>query len=204
MNDLESSGNDMVLLSNKRIGELVISVLISENHDDKLTITDHPVHRGASISDHAYMMPRKVTLQCGWSNADYAALEGAPVSGSGNGLPTSAQYVDGVYNQLLNLQRSAQPFELVTSRRRYENMLIESLSVTHDATTSGALRVTAGLREVIIVDTSESVLPPPASQADQKSTAQTQRKSTKSPVPAPVPAPAPSYGPTPWPATQIA
>lgn len=197
MSEIEQSGNDMVLLSNKRISDILINVLVSETHNDTVKVSDHPVQRGSPISDHAYVEPRKVSLECAWSNADERALQGFAVAANDkvNGAPTSAQYVDSVYARLLALQESREPFELVTGRRRYTNMLIESLSVKHERGSAGAIRINIGLREVRVVNVSESDLPPPPSQAQPASTAQTRRKSSKAPVPT-APLPTPSSAPS--------
>lgn len=183
MSDFESSGNDMILLSSKSIGEVEIGVLLSEDHTDSIEITDHPVHRGAPISDHAYRKPCQLVLSCGWSNADYEALERIPEYWTPNGRPTSAQYVDLVYAHLVNLQQRCEPFDVVTSRRLYQNMLIQTLAVTHDRSQTGALTVKATLREVVIVTTQRGDFPAVEDQKDPVSTAQTQATGTRGAVP---------------------
>ena len=183
MSDFEISGNDMILLSSRSIGDIEIGVMLSEDYTDSIEITDHPVHRGASVSDHAYRKPCQLTLSCGWSNADYSALKGHSQRRVDNGVATSAEYVNSIYSYLLNLQTSREPFEVVTSRRRYRNMLIQALAVTHDRTQTGALKVKATLREVIIVETRRGVFPDAEDQKEPTSTAQTQEAGKRGMVP---------------------
>ncbi|MCB4342519.1 hypothetical protein LA345_01045 [Burkholderia vietnamiensis] len=168
----------MVLLSSKSIGNITIAVSIEERHNDELTITEHPVELGANINDHAFRRPSEVVMRCGWSNADYEALLGTFQALFDGGLP-SDDYVSGVYSQLIALQRSRQPFDVVTSRRQYQSMLIAGLSVTTDAKTSAALIVTATLRELRLVTSKVTTLPPKANQADPSATSEVQDMGTK-------------------------
>ena len=55
----------------------------------------------------------------------------------------------GIYSQLLELQRSERPFDVVTGKRLYSNMLIRVLDVTTDKATENVLMATVTLREVI-------------------------------------------------------
>lgn len=188
MSIIDSLGLDMILLSSKKIGDITISATLEEVYHDELTITEHPVENGANINDHAFKRPNEVIIKCGWSNADYTAILGGTPAKVNNGMPATSTYVDAVYSQLLALQESRKPFDLVTCRRQYSNMLIQSLMVINDDKTSGALMVTATLREVIIVKTKATTLPPRDVQEDPAATAETENKGTKAPVPA-TPAP---------------
>lgn len=147
-------------------------IVMEEDHSDKLTITDHPVETGASITDHAFKNPSEVTLILGWSNSMQAA-QGDP------------NYVRQIYADLLALQASRVPFDIVTGKRAYSNMLMTSLGETTDKDTENMLRVTLACREIIIVDTSTA--PVPAAQADQaqpQKTAATADTGTKQAIPA--------------------
>lgn len=189
-------GSDMVLLSNKKLGDITISATIKEVYSDELVITEHPVEKDAPINDHAYQKPREVVIQCGWSNADDAALFGAAqVSFDDSGMMSMASntYIDAIYSQLLQLQNRRKPFDIVTSRRKYSNMLIQSLSVVNDAKTCGALMVTATCKQVIIVETKVAKLPPREDHKYPSSTAETQDMGTKAAVPG-TPAPGGAAG----------
>jgi hypothetical protein len=137
------------------IGTLVPDVVVEEAHRDQLVITDHPVERGAAISDHAFKMPSEVEIRCGWSNSS-AGEEG---------------YVQAVYEEFLELQATRQPFDVFTGKRHYSNMLVRSLEVTTDEHSEHALYVTAGLREIIIVDTATTSAPAQDKQASPQQTA---------------------------------
>lgn len=133
-----------VLLRNKRqIGSIIPQVVIEEQAVDDLMITSHPVESGANINDHAVKMPSTVMMRCGWS-----------YSGTLTNI-TSAGLAPGprqAYEQLLALQASREPFDVITGKRSYKNMLIKRLSQYTSTDTENALVVDVELQEVIIVD----------------------------------------------------
>ncbi|MBB3006044.1 phage baseplate protein [Cupriavidus alkaliphilus] len=186
---------DMITLVPKSIGSITIPVLIEEAHQDELQITEHPVEKGAEINDHAFKRQPEVVLKCGWSNSDLAALAGLAQSiFSGGGLP-SADYISTVYSQLLALQELREPFDVVTSLRMYDSMLFKGLAVLKDQKTGAALSVTATLKQLRIVETQVTTLPPRENQADPAATAETQNTGVKAATPA-TPAPGGSVPPT--------
>lgn len=132
----------------RAIGTIFPDVVIEEISDDDLAITDHPVEVGATISDHAFMMPCRVLMRCGWSNST-AGTEG---------------YVQEVYQALLALQRQREPFTVYTGKRVYTNMLIGRLNQETTQETENALMVVAGLREVIITNTQQTSSAPQSAQ----------------------------------------
>lgn len=157
---------------------------IKEDHEDELTITKHPVERGASVSDHAYKEPSSLVLELGWSNSGSSGLISTAQSLlSGNGL--GRNYVEGVYKSLLTLQARREPFTVTTGKRVYKNMMFRSLGTTTDAETENSLIVRATLQEIIIVQTQVAAVPPKAVQANPQSSAATQNLGTKQLQPAP-------------------
>lgn len=123
----------------RAIGGFIADVTVKETHKDDLTITTHPVERGAAITDHAFKNPAQLTVQAGTKGA---------------GLSLSDAYAS-----LLDLQASAELLEVQTGKRLYQNMLIRSLAVETDAATENVLMITAQLQEVILVETLETAMP---------------------------------------------
>lgn len=115
-------------------------VVVDEAGTDELMITDHPVQRGAMISDHAVRRPCEVRMRMGWSNAYLAD------TGDGD--------VASMYEKILGLQARRQPFTVYTGKRVYENMLVASLQVHTDASLEYTFMADISFREVILVDTS--------------------------------------------------
>jgi len=166
----------------RSIGSIVAHVTLEEVSIDELQITDHPVEQGAEITDHAYKRNPEITIRCGWSNASLAGvLAGVKglVSAVTGGDAFGSDYVSGVYNELLALQESRIPFDVSTGKRLYSNMLMRSLSVTTDPTSEYTLMVTAVLRQILIVSTAATTLPPRDDQASPADTAEIENAGDK-------------------------
>jgi hypothetical protein len=152
---------------------------------------------GTAISDHSFSRPAEVILRCGWSNSNPQALLSAVTSLFMGGSLTVSDYVSSIYSQLLALQDARTLFSITTSLRRYDNMLVTALQVTRDQKTAQALMLTAHCREVIVVSTQATSLPPQTNQANPPATAQTQDIGTAS-VTSAAPTPAGALPPDKW------
>ncbi|MEJ2896222.1 phage baseplate protein [Bordetella avium] len=134
-----------IFIRRKRsIADVIPDVAVEEIHSDDLIVTDHPVEQGASISDHAFKKPAEVALRYGWSNSS------AVNNVMRGGLTVS---VEDVYQKLLALQESREPFDLITGKRAYNNMLIVSLKVETNIITNDVLYISAICRQIITVPT---------------------------------------------------
>ena len=136
------------------LGGLYPDIMVEESHEDALTITEHPVEQGAAINDHAYVKPKEVTLRGGVTNAK-----------SSGGNPAR-----DFYDKLLELQAKREPFDIITGKRQYKNMLLESLSETTTDATENCLLFVAQCREVIIVSTQTTSVPPSSKHASPAKT----------------------------------
>lgn len=169
----------LTLTPRSRIGPIEVAASVEEILTDSLQITEHPVELGAAITDHAFKRPAEVVLRCGWTNSSLDALSSAVSALFRGGSLTQADYIAGVYSQLLALQESRVPFDILTTRRRYTDMLIVGLQVTTDARTSSALMVQASCRQIIIARTQATTLPPRVDQANPASTAEVENAGVK-------------------------
>ena len=138
----------------RKIGILVPDVVISEKHSDALEITEHPVEKPTStgagfVADHAYRRPSEVTMEIGFAGGG-SLLDLLDTSSVGLSLGLSPKEV---YQQIIDLQQSRQPFDVTTGKRQYSNMLIRAIEVTTERTSENVLMATLTLREVIISQT---------------------------------------------------
>jgi len=117
------------ILFSEGIGPVPVEVILSEGHKSTLGITEIPIETGAKITDHAYVEPKKLTL-------DFA---------DGNAAQT--------WNALVQFQESRVPFVIVSGLAVYKNMLIKELSANRDQQTCAILAGRCELQEVIIVST---------------------------------------------------
>lgn len=154
----------------RSIAGIIPNVVVDESHIDELTITNHPVEQGAAITDHAFKNPAQVTVRYGFG------VGGSLLNFNGAGGDPKA-----IYQQLLDIQSSRVPFDLITGKRAYQNMLIAALAVTTDKTTENSLLVTVTMREILIVETSTVTLAPADVHADPEKTAATTNTGVKLP-----------------------
>jgi len=124
----------------RKVGDINLNVVISENTTDRLTITNQPVQQGTSITDHSFKEPTALTM---------AALFEANLFVS----------LSAVYQKLLDLQESRTPFVVVTPKRVYQNMLISSLGLTTDKNTENTLAINFTFQQIIIVNVSTTTVP---------------------------------------------
>lgn len=182
-------------------GPIVAQATVEEVHHDELEITQFPVEQNVTFSDHAIRRPAEVVIRCAWSNSPsgtgglvnnlvgsargVAATLGGPVvgnilaagqtiSGAQSLLSGNAQgQIKAIYEQLRALQQSRQPFDILTGKRAYKNMLFAALEVKTDPQSENALWVVAVCREVIIAQTQTVMVPisaDPQAQADPAKT----------------------------------
>lgn len=156
----------MIQIGSLSIGGVIPDVLIEETLTDQVTITDHPVEMGAQISDHAVINPTEITLQLGWTNSKTFFQRA-----TGGASPD----IDGAYEKLLKLKNERKPFDVITNKRTFSNMVIKTLEVTTDQKTNSVLLVKAHLRQIIFAVTSE-VSFDPEGQKDIKDTGQIENK----------------------------
>jgi hypothetical protein len=177
---------DTILITqNRSIAGIFPDVTIEENHLDELEITNHPVEQGATISDHAFKRPVEVVMRVGWSPSRAIGSSGDILGDLASRVTdvTGRGYIQDAYNQLLDLQEALEPFDVVTGKRNYSNMLLQGLSVTTDKTSENMLMVEARFREVIIVQTQVTTLPPIANQAIPQQTGAIVNQGTQQPQP---------------------
>ena len=137
----------------RSMGGLVFDAVFEETHEAELEVTDNPVETGVVVSDHAFMKPLKVTLSAGVTDTPL-------VVGTDDPFASDAGRSRRAYELLTELQKKAEPFDLQTGLKLYENMVCTSVRTSQDKDSSGALLFTAELREVIVVYTQVVKYPP--------------------------------------------
>ncbi|MBS0893953.1 hypothetical protein JK211_07885 [Tatumella sp. JGM130] len=173
----------------RKIGTIIPDVVISERHSDALEITEHPVERpttdtdvtsgGAGfIADHAYRRPSELVMEVGFSGGG-SLTDLVDTSSIGLSIGTSPKEI---YAQLLALQRSREPLDVITGKRMYSNILIRSLDVTTDKTSENVLMITVTLREVILTQSLSITLAKKENMTEGVNTSAVQSTGVKTPV----------------------
>lgn len=145
---------------------------VQETHKRDSPPTEFPVETGETISDHIIVKPFELEIhgiisdtplgltqliQGGVTTAVASILPpvGIITAGAGSALfkalsgsksPSVAAFL-----QLLQLQESRQPFDVLTSLQRYSDMWIKSLSVPRDANTGQILFFQLSLVQLLLV-----------------------------------------------------
>jgi hypothetical protein len=148
-----------IIVPQRAIGSFHATITIEEVATDDLEITQHPVQQGASITDHAYMKPASVSIKFLFSSWNAPLAE--------------------TYKKLLELQSSREPFDVITGKRKYKNMLFKSMSQTNDALTENMLSISATLQEVFITTIEAVSVPSRAKQAKPGKTGKTGKAGEK-------------------------
>lgn len=146
------------LIKAKRdIQGLVADVTVEEHHEDRLTITQHPVEKTAAITDHAYKEPPTVTIHCGWSAS-------SPQAGG------DVDYPKAIYDTLLGFQDNVELLVIYTGKRRYEDMLLVEIEIVTDQDAEFALVASLTFQHVNLVETTTVSVPPNSTQKTPEST----------------------------------
>ena len=133
---------------------IVVDATISEEHTSSCDLTENPVEDGAKVTDHVQLKPSELTIEGVISDSPL----GYAIIGNIQNLVRSAENLFGkssrstdAFNELLKLQKSRQPFTVVTGLKRYTNMIMTELKVPRTATTGGSIHFTATMKEIRIV-----------------------------------------------------
>ncbi|MCK5603153.1 hypothetical protein KAR91_14825 [Candidatus Pacearchaeota archaeon] len=127
------------------IGTIELDVILSEGASAAVRVTKNPVENGADINDHIIVDPMTFTMQGVVSDIKTNAVASALTLAKSN-IPSKE-----AWEQLLELQASRIPFELVTNLKTYPNVIIQSITEVQDKDTSNALFFSATLTEIILV-----------------------------------------------------
>ena len=111
---------EALLLGRKReFAGIIPDVIISEEHENEVIVTRHPVDTGANVADHAYCLPAVINCQFGWSDSS-RLLNSILDFSIFKGLTTTKD----VYEKLLELQAKREPFSLSTGKKQYPAVII--------------------------------------------------------------------------------
>ena len=148
--------------------------VLRAEHFQELAITRHPVQvnannggPGGSISDHAYLLPARLTLEIGMSDTldrfnltDYSSDPSKSIA---------------AYHAFLSIQARRSPLIVMTRLKQYENMLIQSIRPVEDYKTRFALKAMIVFEQILmgLVTTTMVSAAPQITDRTDKGTAQT-------------------------------
>lgn len=125
------------------LGKIELDVIITEGTSTSSVITKNPVQSGADFNDHIIVQPMTHRMSGAVSNASAGSI--------GQFLNLFSPRKDqATWEDLLELQVSGEPFELVQGLKTYPNVQITSLSEDQDKSTYSSLFFTATFQEIIV------------------------------------------------------
>lgn len=146
----------------RAIGPFTATITLEELAEDELEITHYPVQDGSAITDHAFKVPAALNITVQW----------------GENLAET-------YAKLLALQASREPFDVVTGKRVYRNMLMTGLRQTTDQLTENVLHISMRLREIFIASVEVVTVPERSKQRNPEKTGATENAGRKSAIKVP-------------------
>ena len=129
---------------------------IRESHSGAVRVTEHPVQTGANISDHAFNLPDRLSVEIFVSDSIDEVLTGQ--------FSDYATKSASAYNTLRKLKEERQLVNINTRLYFYENMIIENMDVDDDYKTANSLRCHVGFRQVMIASVAKQSVDYAASQ----------------------------------------
>jgi len=113
-----------------------------ENHSGSVRVTEHPVQGGSNISDHAYNLPDKLTIEVLVSDSVQPIVAGQFASSKTKSI--------SAYEVIRKLKEKRVLVSVRTRLHYYTNMIIENMSVSDDYKSANSLRCTVSLRQVMM------------------------------------------------------
>ena len=121
------------------------SLTVGESHQRTSTITDHAIESGAKVSDHIIRDPERITLTGFVTDAPARFFFSQPGA------------TQRAFDTLDKAWSAGELFTVYTGRKKYENMVIESLDLPRDR--DGSMQFSITMRRVRIVETASVKLP---------------------------------------------
>jgi hypothetical protein len=150
---------------------------LNETHARQSTPTEFPIENGRTINDHIILKPLDLDMTMIITDKPISGLAGLvteaattltskltpPIGtialGAGLGglslfnalIKKSDSPSVAAYKQILKIQEQGEPFSVITSLNRYENMVISGFSAPREAANGQCLLITINLRQLTIV-----------------------------------------------------
>jgi uncharacterized protein YjhX (UPF0386 family) len=156
--DYGSNEDQMIYLApnisevEKKVGEIgetyevtvgyYFDAFTKENHTGSVRVTEHPVQGGANISDHAYNLADKLTLEILVSDSVESIVAGQFAGGKTKSI--------SAYEVIRKLKEKRALVSVRTRLHYYTNMIIENMTTSDDYKSANSLRCTVILRQVMM------------------------------------------------------
>lgn len=120
--------------SKAKIAGVDVRVLKVENGNISSVVTSYPVENKQSVSDHVYMNPNEVSMQCVITNVR---------NGSNEASSVLAQFV--------KMRDNPTPQNIITEHALFRNMVLTDIRPVHEQPFKGQMRLDLTFRQVGII-----------------------------------------------------
>lgn len=129
---------------------IIPDVSVHEEHVAESEITDNPIEGGGFVTDHIQDLPTVLSIEIGHSNAPANLLSDR----------NPIRHLT-IWAKLEALKATQIPFIVVTSLKRYNNMIIQRMSLPRDKDSTTVSYISLTLRQVefAFVDVASNVAP---------------------------------------------
>ena len=145
-----------------KISELVVDAFLSENHELKAEVAEHPLESGSNFVDHIGNQSVSVQLEGIISNTPMT-LMGLTVYKSLKNWQEeeSNDLAEKAFRELEKIFYERKPITISTSLKDYKNMVLESLSIERGPTSSSSLRFRCSAKQIRIIELNHISIPEP-------------------------------------------
>lgn len=126
-----------------------LDLVESESHSLTAEVTEHPVESGSDVSDNVRNKPRELTL----TNAIVSDTPIGVVAKDPSRSPTSGQPLPSkdAFARLEKIYEAREPVTIVTNLKKYDNMVMDQLTIPVDRKSAKALNFIAHFKQIRIV-----------------------------------------------------
>jgi len=155
-----------------------IDVTKMQQHEKEMIITDHPVSKGIPVTDNVKAKPRPLVLVAMFT--DFPASPDEIIKKLA--AAQSATEVSDQLDEIMDQQSKGWRFKIETTRRTYENMLLQKKSEPVTVESSGHVEVTLTFKEVRKASSKQSQISKPKRDTKQKKNNKGAQPKRKPPV----------------------
>jgi hypothetical protein len=137
-----------------KIDTITLDASIEESHQFNSKITQFPVETGATITDHIFNEPKRLTIEAIVSNYPLPLPDPALIARTLKySLQPTKKFTDAVFQDLMDIRDSRKLITVVTRLKSYDNMAVMSITIPRNKDNQEVLRFTIELQEVTQVST---------------------------------------------------
>lgn len=147
-----------IIISKNSVALLEADIVIDEQYTIKNRKTINPVEIGSEVVDNVISDPDQVNMSIAISNVSFVSGGKSDLSGFGEKHTRSAIFADDI----IALLKKKEPFDVHTSLKIFENMLLLSLSISRSKRTYNSLIAQVSFEELLIAESDFFLLDIPA------------------------------------------